>query len=195
MEKKLNKRQEQAIETKRKLLSTSIDLIIKNGYNNVSVNKICKECNVAKGTFYLYFQSKKDIIIEILSDVNVEMFSYVWNQDAGCKERLHEYIDVYLYTIKRQGVDFTRETLKIMMDEQFNQQAVNATKHVELVEDILKKGIETAELNGNFQISDIRITLQNLFYGIMTNWCANEGKFDIEVVGGKLIKGYVDLLF
>ncbi len=195
MEKKLNKRQEQAIETRRKLLSTSIDLIIKNGYNNVSVNKICKECSVAKGTFYLYFQSKKDIIVEILSDVNVEMFSYVWNQDAGCRERLHEYIDVYLYTIKRQGVDFTRETLKIMMDEHFNQQAVNATKHVELVEDILKRGMETGELTGNFQISDIRITLQNLFYGTMTNWCADEGKFDIEAVGGKLIKGYVDLLF
>lgn len=49
--------------TKERLLETAIDLIWKSSYGSVSVDDICKEADVKKGSFYHYFPSKIDLAI------------------------------------------------------------------------------------------------------------------------------------
>lgn len=60
----LTSRQKKALETREKLLKTSLDLFNKYGYEHVSVEQITKACNVSKGTFYTHFPSKYDVILE-----------------------------------------------------------------------------------------------------------------------------------
>ena len=60
----LTSRQKKALETREKLLKTSLDLFNKHGYEHVSVEQITKACNVSKGTFYTHFPSKYDVILE-----------------------------------------------------------------------------------------------------------------------------------
>lgn len=60
----LTSRQKKALETREKLLKTSLDLFNKYGFEHVSVEQITKACNVSKGTFYTHFPSKYDVILE-----------------------------------------------------------------------------------------------------------------------------------
>ena len=53
--------------TKAKLLETAKQLFKEKGYENVSVEKITKASQVAKGTFYHYFTKKEDIVLEPVS--------------------------------------------------------------------------------------------------------------------------------
>ena len=55
-------RKEKAAETKRKIFETAVRLIKENGYNNVTVSGICKSAGVAKGSFYVHYNSKEDIV-------------------------------------------------------------------------------------------------------------------------------------
>ena len=57
-------RKEQAILTKKKLFKTAVKLIKEKGFDNISVSDICKEAQVAKGTFYVHYKAKEDIIKE-----------------------------------------------------------------------------------------------------------------------------------
>jgi TetR/AcrR family transcriptional repressor of nem operon len=50
-------------ETRKRLLETSLNLIWNNSYGSVSVDDICKEANVKKGSFYHFFKSKSDLTI------------------------------------------------------------------------------------------------------------------------------------
>ncbi|WP_249649284.1 TetR/AcrR family transcriptional regulator, partial [Lysinibacillus sp. D4B2_S17] len=58
----LTNRQKKALETREKVLKTSLDLFNKYGYEHVDVEQITKACNVLKGTFYTHFFHNYDVI-------------------------------------------------------------------------------------------------------------------------------------
>lgn len=50
-------------ETKDKLLQVGFDLIWDNSYGSVSVDDICKQTGINKGSFYHFFPSKADLVV------------------------------------------------------------------------------------------------------------------------------------
>ena len=61
----MTKRQEQTLITRQKLVDAAENLLKKNGFNALSVEDITNAAGVAKGTFYIYFKHKEDIVAEI----------------------------------------------------------------------------------------------------------------------------------
>src|SRR5271156_4170785 len=51
-------------ETKDKLLRVGFDLIWDSSYGSVSVDDICKRAGINKGSFYHFFPSKSDLVVE-----------------------------------------------------------------------------------------------------------------------------------
>ncbi|MEM8833470.1 MAG: TetR/AcrR family transcriptional regulator [Pseudomonadota bacterium] len=49
--------------TRKILIDTAIDLIWQAGYSSVSVDEICKNADVRKGSFYHFFPSKVDLAV------------------------------------------------------------------------------------------------------------------------------------
>lgn len=47
---------------------TAMELFAHNGYHSTSISKIAKEAGISKGLMYNYFDSKKDLLHEILRD-------------------------------------------------------------------------------------------------------------------------------
>ena len=50
-------------EAKEKLISSAIDLIGQRSYSSVGVQELCKHAGVKKGSFYHFFESKKELTI------------------------------------------------------------------------------------------------------------------------------------
>ncbi len=53
-------------DTKEKLLLTAMDLIWQSSYGSVSVDEICIQAGVKKGSFYYYFTSKAELAVEVM---------------------------------------------------------------------------------------------------------------------------------
>lgn len=51
------------------ILDCAKELFALNGYHNTSINDIIKKAGIARGTFYLYFDSKRTVFSEILESV------------------------------------------------------------------------------------------------------------------------------
>src|SRR5580658_2478068 len=51
-------------DTKEKLLQVGFDLIWDSSYGSVSVDDICKRAGINKGSFYHFFPSKADLVVE-----------------------------------------------------------------------------------------------------------------------------------
>ena len=64
-EKALNSRKKQAKETRTRIYETAVELMQEHGFENITVEEICKQAGVAVGSFYYHFQSKNDILTEI----------------------------------------------------------------------------------------------------------------------------------
>ncbi|WBW96843.1 TetR/AcrR family transcriptional regulator [Oceanirhabdus sp. W0125-5] len=60
--KKLSKSEENKLLKEGKLFEAAYDLFTSKGIHNTAISEIVKKAGVAKGTFYLYFQDKYDIV-------------------------------------------------------------------------------------------------------------------------------------
>lgn len=58
--------------TKDRLIDTATDLIWKSSYGAVSVDEICKQADVRKGSFYHYFPSKIDLAVAAMDGAYAE---------------------------------------------------------------------------------------------------------------------------
>jgi AcrR family transcriptional regulator len=58
------------------IISVAEKLFEKNGYGKTPVESIIKKVGIAKGTFYYYFKSKKDILRAIVEQIGMGMAEY-----------------------------------------------------------------------------------------------------------------------
>ena len=65
-EKKINKVKENKKRMEEDLFSAAYELFTTKGANNTAIDEIVKKAGVAKGTFYLYFKDKYDIINRLI---------------------------------------------------------------------------------------------------------------------------------
>jgi AcrR family transcriptional regulator len=66
-EKKIRrKRMETALNKKQKIILVALDLFLKKGFANTSVNEIVNKAEISKGSFYNYFDSKDKLLEEIV---------------------------------------------------------------------------------------------------------------------------------
>ncbi|PHV69948.1 TetR family transcriptional regulator [Sporanaerobium hydrogeniformans] len=70
----MSKIKEKQREKEQKLLDTAFDLFISKGIHETTIQDIVKDAGVAKGTFYLYFRDKYDIMNVLTLRKTVTLF-------------------------------------------------------------------------------------------------------------------------
>jgi len=60
------KREQKKIIKENKLLEAAYNLFIEKGITATAIDEIVKKAGVAKGTFYLYFKDKEDILEKLI---------------------------------------------------------------------------------------------------------------------------------
>ncbi|MDP1604258.1 MAG: TetR/AcrR family transcriptional regulator [Legionella sp.] len=61
---------------KAEIIQVAKDLFEKKGYAHTSIEAIIKEAQIAKGTFYYYFKTKRDILTAIVDNIASDMELY-----------------------------------------------------------------------------------------------------------------------
>jgi AcrR family transcriptional regulator len=59
--------------TRRRLIESAERIFAELGYHDASIVKITEAAGVAQGTFYLYFESKKQVFDELVLDLNARV--------------------------------------------------------------------------------------------------------------------------
>ena len=59
--------------TKRSLLESARDLVAERGSDRISIQEITKRSNVATGTYYNYFETKRDIFVAVAHHLRSQM--------------------------------------------------------------------------------------------------------------------------
>ncbi len=62
---------------RKEIIEAAKILFEKKGYENTPVEQIINAAKIAKGTFYYYFKTKKDILNEIVNDVSQQMYCLI----------------------------------------------------------------------------------------------------------------------
>ena len=104
----------QAEKMKHNIFITSKQLIAEKGFDNVTIDEICRTAGISKGLFYHYYRSKDDIIIEGYSECDEYFETHVRRSltKENHIERIIEFIDFQILYAANLGIDVIIQTYK-----------------------------------------------------------------------------------
>lgn len=86
------------------LMDAAEKLISEKGYYSTTIEDITKEAGVGKGSFYTYFKSKEEIVLEIFNNKNgryeEEILNKVMNENIDIKEKIEKLTFAKLSFVK-----------------------------------------------------------------------------------------------
>jgi AcrR family transcriptional regulator len=88
-----------AQDTRDKLLRTARQLFEHDGYDATSVSRIVEAAEVSRGTFYLYFDSKRDIFGALMDEISsglVALQTGSWEGGGGPDRMIRHAIETYV---------------------------------------------------------------------------------------------------
>lgn len=163
-----------------KIMNASIDAFLQHGVNNTTMEVIAKKAKIAKGTLYLYFASKHDL----LSEINTIHFSRL--KESLRADNLFETLTELLAHIKHNLLTNRKdaEFIKIFF-EAFGSQlsSSNFTDEYNLFfEDVslfYKENFEFLIQNDQIDKDINTFTLSRAFVSMMDGLMMHRGFFNI----------------
>ncbi|WP_068673323.1 TetR/AcrR family transcriptional regulator [Oceanobacillus sp. Castelsardo] len=181
---------------KEKITEVSIKLFEKKGFNATSIQDIVDAIGVTKGTFYYYFSSKEQLLMDIHYDYITSLLEkqnyIVEKSHLSHKEKITEIITLLIMDVSERGPSarvFFREMRHL------SQQHIEKIKKIRKqfflnVEALIKAGTE----QGEFRKGD---RPDMLAYGVLgiVNWSYNWYNPEGDVSPNELAKIYVNIIF
>ncbi|UWG95791.1 TetR/AcrR family transcriptional regulator [Dehalobacter sp. DCM] len=187
---KLTKRKQQALETRKKILDTSIDLVNEYGYDNVSVDRICGACNISKGAFYHHFRSKIDILSESEAHINEVLKQTLAEcHDMRIEQRLLIFSNSLIDVAEKTGFEFTRQRSKYVISGEYIDDYTQTSYAIysrKLISDLINESVINGELLKNTPVDLLTDTLMIFLSGLITDWCTFNGSYSISEKSWKL---------
>ncbi len=162
------------------LFDKAMELFRKNGYDNVTIQQICKEANVTRNAFYYYFDSKDKLLssyFENIPNFTEKLLANILALPNDWK-KLWYLFEAHLKLIEKEGLSICRAFLKINMDGHGDL----LTKYFvsEMVCIPLIKSCQTLGLIQNMaEPSQLNYLATRLLSGILLTWCCKNGGFDL----------------
>ena len=79
-------RAERSLENRKALLNAAAKVVSRYGYQEASIARITQLAGLALGTFYLYFESRQDLLDQVLPYVGEDLFSHIRAQVKGARD-------------------------------------------------------------------------------------------------------------
>lgn len=195
MAEKLTNRARQAQNTKKRIYQCGIGLMQQHGFENITVEQIAKKSKVSIGTFYHYFQSKFDLLVEIYrqgDEFFLEHTPEIIGKDVSCLEKIKDYFLLYAKLSLRDGIDSVRN-LYVPTNRMF---ITHGRAMQDLLIEIIKTGQERGEITNTLLPDIISEKLFIAARGIIFDWCLHDGESDLmtdmEDIIGRLSTSYLN---
>lgn len=187
------KRDLQSMMTRERIRLAAISLMREKSIEEVSVNDILKKANVGTGTFYHYYKTKDEVVLEVYGEMDAFFLQLANKADVDNMspyEYVCQHILCYVKFVTQSGVDFAKKIYaiqsKVFIDE--SRPVYSTLKN--FLEHKQSSGEISPELNIENFCNYIMISLRGIAY----DWCVRDGSYDLiehgMVYAGKILSCY-----
>lgn len=173
------------MKTKQKIYETAIHLFETRGIDDISINDIVKEVGIAKGSFYVHYESKFELIKEYVSSLDLNYEEYFANipKNISASSMLllvtQKTADVLINDI---GYTILKNIYKSMLSQEIDSNIIlNYNRSLpQIYTKIILKGIDEKEFNASLDVEYITRQLMISIRGMIFEWFLSYNKFDLE---------------
>lgn len=163
-------------ERKSQILNAAESVFTHKGFEQARMDDIAEETGLSKGTLYLYFKSKDDLIIAILD----RMFQYEFRQfenlnltEMNASDAIWKITDLLTKDVVRlqRLVPIVYQFLALAFRNKYVQLALKKyiNHYVEVLVPIVQHGIDTGEFR-QVEAGDVAIAIGAMIEGTLLLW-------------------------
>ena len=193
----MTRRQQLAQQTKNQILQTALQLFHEHGFDGTTVENITDRAGVAKGTFYTYFSTKSDIIVEEFWSIDRYYREY-------CSRNLRRY-----KTSREKLLAFTRAQMRYVRDVvgNANLKILYANQTIQpgsekiithlgrywhqMIRDTISEGQEAGEFRRDLGAERMAVLFNRSARGVFLDWCVTDASFDLVKEGVSFMRDWI----
>lgn len=163
-----------SIENKNRIIDTARQLFETCDFDTVTVDDICQQSRVSKGTFYYYFKAKDDLLV--LAFVR-EMDHYLaahftLNDAAPLKLQFIDFVQcMYDYACSR-GKEWTRSSYIGQISTQVELMR-EGRPMVEMLRALISRGLRESAFRLDYSVDEFYTLVIGTFTGLLVKWCTD----------------------
>jgi AcrR family transcriptional regulator len=174
-------------ERKVQILSAAEDVFTKKGFDEARMDDIAEETGLSKGTLYLYFKSKDDLIIAILDRIFQREFRQLENlnqEGLSATDAMWKLTDMVTKDILGliRLIPIVYEFLALAFRNKYVQQALKKyiNRYLDILIPIIQRGIDSGEFR-QVNAREVAIAGSAIIEGTLLLWVYDKSLVEPEV--------------
>jgi AcrR family transcriptional regulator len=183
-------RKTRALKTKKALINAAATLFAEKSYDDVSIEEITNRAGKAKGTFYVYFENKGDIILELFMKIDayyVKVSKSLTTYQTSL-EKLKVFTEKQLAYISNElGLEMST----IIYANQLSASGFPVYLADErrllytIISDLVSEGQSKREFRTDRSAKELTRWITFFMRSIVYDWCIHKGKYSLVKKGQK----------
>jgi TetR/AcrR family transcriptional regulator, cholesterol catabolism regulator len=180
---------------KERITEQSKALFEKKGFTETSIQDIVDALGVTKGTFYYYFSSKEELLMDIhiryIENLLALQDKILSDDSKDCKSKLYDMVFMLIHSIEEQGASarvFFRE-LRNLSDSHLAQVLPKRDQFRLNLQSLLEQGIKSGEFRKDLEVGIVTFGILGI-----TNWSYNWYNPQGSLKDHEVAKIYVEMI-
>lgn len=188
----MNKRTQQAYETKKRIINSAKELFVEKGYFHVTVDDIISRANSSKGGFYTHFHTKEELIIHMvpMADEAYINFSKANKEYDSTIEKISSFTN-YVFEIMENdiGLEFMCAIYSSQIKDMSTRRFLIESDRVyyQVFRDLIEEAQNKGEITSDLSVEEIISIMTTCIRGVIYDWCLKKGSFKLVSYGNKLM--------
>ena len=178
--------------TRQRIYETAMPMFLEKGYDNVSINDICRKMGLTKGAFYAHFKSKDQLVVERILRVDAHYRKNIFPGLAGL-ETVDEKIRTFCRLVFRHMQVLGKPMVKAAYYIQIGRNAkvsgmmTEIRELYDIIEELIFEGQQKGEFRDDMSADRLRKVAVHNIRGLIYNWCLPHSDFDLEEAGEDML--------
>lgn len=173
-------------ERKSQILNAAEGVFTKKGFDEARMDDIAEETGLSKGTLYLYFKSKEELIIAILDRIFQGVFKQLdarQNDELSATEAIHQFTEEAIRDYKRmlRLLPIAYEFLALAFRNKVVQKALRQylRRFMDVLVPMIQRGIDSGEFR-RVDPQEVAIAVGAIYEGTVLLWVYDSTLIDME---------------
>lgn len=186
MEEKKNKRQQQATETRERIIQSALELFREKNHEDITIADICGAAGISNGNFYHYFSSKDSVYLFLIEEMDEQLEKEF---DLGYMDRPLEGISVLIRNrIKRAQAWESTDKHLYMLGVMIKSRSKNCgefpikgeTIFVQRLRLLVDKALEMGEIHPSHEPEQVVRAILQIFRGTVFDYNIQDEPYMVE---------------
>ncbi len=193
----MTRRQQLARETKQRLLDSALEMFSEYGFDVTTVDGITQKAGVAKGTFYTYFATKSDIIVESFWSIDRYYHEYSTRNLRRYKNAREKLLAFTRAQMRHVRDVVGNSNLKILYANQAGQPGsdkiiINLKRRWHsIIRDVIREGQKSGEFRTDIDADRLAVLFNRSARAVFFDWCVSDASFDLVKEGVGFMRHWI----